>query len=151
MKRRLPGSRDGADRMVRVIFTALFFFACLVPAFAEHGRAKDVRCLDCHISLPFNNRDLGFYDDTYKICLSCHKSYHGTESGFAHPSKIVPSMPVPADMPLDSAGRITCITCHTFHSDYYGDSKGKKVFYLRRVRGKTFCYSCHNKPLGTRR
>jgi hypothetical protein len=137
--------------MLKGILTIFFFLTCLVPALAGHGTARGLRCLDCHTSLPFNNRDIVFYDDTYRICLSCHKSYHGSESGFAHPSRIVPSMSVPADMPLDSRGRITCITCHTFHSGYYGDGKGKRVLYLRRVKGKTLCYSCHTKPLGTGR
>jgi len=133
--------------MLKVILTALFFFMSLVPAFADHGAAQDVRCLDCHVSLPFNNRPLAFYDDTYRICMSCHKGYHGGGKGFAHPVRVVPSMSVPADMPLDSAGRITCITCHTFHSGYDGDIEGKRVLYLRRVKGKTLCYSCHRKPL----
>jgi predicted CXXCH cytochrome family protein len=53
-------------------------------------------------------------------------------------------MSIPPDMPLDGSGRMTCITCHSFH---YGDilTNGEKTFLLRREKGKMFCYTCHKK------
>lgn len=129
--------------MLKGILAAVFFFITLVPAHAGHEAVRTVHCLDCHKSLPFKGRALVFYDDIYKKCLSCHRIYHGTESGFDHPSRKVPSMPVPADMPLDSKGRMTCITCHTFHSGYYGKANKPAGSYLRRQKGRTLCYSCH--------
>jgi predicted CXXCH cytochrome family protein len=76
--------------------------------------------------------------------MSCHRNHHGADSIRSHPVNVTPSMSVPPDMVLDNRGKIQCTTCHVFHGTYR-DEDGKRLFYLRRSPGKTFCYSCHKK------
>jgi len=116
------------------LLTSTFAFA------AAHDTAAVMRCLECHTRLPSDpTRAYLFNEEIAAVCNTCHK-----RSVHSHPVEIVPSMSIPADMPLDGKGRMTCITCHSFHS---GDVRtdGEKTFLLRRVKGKLFCYTCHTK------
>jgi predicted CXXCH cytochrome family protein len=131
---------------ITIMLTVLFAFIPLHDAYAVHDESGKVLCYDCHPWLPFDKSNIAFAGETDKICISCHNKYHETSGGFSHPMHVVPSMDIPVDMPLDPAGRITCITCHSYHSGYK-DSEGKKKFFMRRSQGKAFCYSCHKKRL----
>jgi len=126
----------------------LFLAGAPVNASAVHDEPGKLHCLDCHRSLPFLGRVrvVSFRDGTEGVCMNCHIKYHGGASGFSHPVRVLPSMKTPPDFPLDAKGRITCITCHTFHQRYK-DENGKKTYFLRRTRGKFLCYSCHPKRL----
>jgi predicted CXXCH cytochrome family protein len=56
---------------------------------------------------------------------------------------------IPKDMPLDVAGKMTCVTCHDIHRAYINPLTGQKTYFLRRdVIGKNFCLSCHNTEEG---
>lgn len=114
--------------------TALF---CLLAAAASavHDEPGAMRCLDCHTRLPFQASAAPLRDAVGGVCSRCHAAL-----GHSHPVEVVPSMKVPADLPLDGRGRLTCVTCHRFH-----DKSGKDTIQhlLRRPGGKMFCFSCH--------
>ncbi|MCB2183400.1 MAG: cytochrome c3 family protein [Desulfobulbaceae bacterium] len=126
---------------------AVFCWPGLLFAGSVHDNSA-VRCLDCHIALPLENRPLTLHDDVSDICLRCHDAYPcktgGESSYFSHPIGIVPSLEVPDDMPLDAEKRMGCMTCHKFH-----DGAGKAVdlypSYLRRSPGLKLCFACHGK------
>jgi predicted CXXCH cytochrome family protein len=124
----------------------LLFAAVAVIAPAESKEGHDgwlnVQCIDCHIRLPLNDMPAPLREEAEETCLACHRRTHGADAMRTHPVKAVPSMPLPADMPLDGKGRIGCITCHTYHGPAE-DEEGNKSYYLRRTQGRTFCYSCH--------
>jgi hypothetical protein len=130
-------------------FLTLLTLALAVPSAGAkdvHQVAGKVRCLECHSRLPWNESRPSFQDEVGSTCVGCHNDFHGRGKGLAHPVNAIPSMVVPRDMPLDSKGRMNCITCHAFHRGYK-DADGNKLFFLRRSSGKAFCYSCHKKPL----
>ena len=128
----------------------LAVLACnAVPAmaFPFHDKAE-VRCLDCHVSLPFEGVILIFHEDIVSICSRCHDSFPCNEE-FAggmsnHPVDIKPTMQIPEDMVLDAEGQISCITCHVFH-ERKRTREDMNAFYLRRPPGMRFCYACHEK------
>ena len=133
---------------VIVIISFVWLIAMPVFAYPVHDDNSDTRCLDCHVSLPFEGIELAFHEDTSDICSKCHNRFscvvsHGTQ-GLPHPINIQPTMIIPEDMVLDVKGQVSCITCHVFH-------EGKKtvedmnLFYLRRPPGMRFCYACHKK------
>ncbi len=112
-----------------------------------HNSVLNVACIECHTRLSFSGEKPPLRGDVGEVCVKCHEEPHGIPDLRSHPMCIVPSMRVPPDMLLDSRGRIGCITCHDFHGEYR-DESGNKRFYLRRSRGKVFCYSCHKKLPG---
>lgn len=112
-----------------------------------HKAPLKVACIDCHKRLPFTAGVPLLRDDVGDVCNTCHPRHHGADTMRSHPLNASPAVPVPPDMLLDNQGRIGCITCHAFHGEYR-DENGKKLFYLRRSPGKTFCYSCHQRLPG---
>jgi predicted CXXCH cytochrome family protein len=126
------------------VIACVFSFVAPGGAEAVHDEIGKVSCLECHRRLPFKGGRILFSSETGPACKTCHNSYHGSKGrGTAHPENIVPSMRIPPDMPLDSNGKTTCITCHTYHTGYK-DESGKKLFFLRRAEVKTLCFSCHD-------
>lgn len=101
------------------------------------GPQGSVGCLDCHRRLPLSGTPS--FTDEAASCAGCHRAV-----GHTHPVQVIPSMAVPADLPLDDRGRVVCYTCHTYHTGQT-DSEGKKAHFLRRQHGRTLCYSCHKK------
>jgi predicted CXXCH cytochrome family protein len=53
-------------------------------------------------------------------------------------------MKIPIDMPLDQKGRLTCITCHSYHAEFW-DTEYNNEALLRRSKGKKLCFTCHKK------
>ena len=131
------------------IFCFVMFAWNILPvmAFPVHDGA-DVRCLDCHISLPFEEVELSFHNDIPEICSRCHSDYpcsmNSASGAFSHPVTVKPSMMVPKDMVLDVEGQLSCITCHVFHERKKA-REDMNSFYLRRPPGMRFCYACHKK------
>jgi predicted CXXCH cytochrome family protein len=132
--------------IISIVLTVLFALVPTNSVYAVHDKSEKVDCYDCHPWLPFDKSNIAFTDKTDKTCISCHNKFHETSGGFSHPLHVIPSMHIPVDMPLDPAGNITCITCHSYHTGYK-DSEGNKKYFLRRSQGKAFCYSCHKKRL----
>ncbi len=104
---------------------------------------------------------------TDTLCLGCHSS---EGLGITHPLAVRPGddprrIRVPADLPLDSGGRMICLTCHRAHGPFlsptraFASQKAEKpdapsgtkpayrTFYARRsdpVRGfQPLCEGCH--------
>lgn len=76
------------------------------------------------------------YLDINRACTQA--GCHDYDSGLNHPVGIKATGQVPAQMPLDSQGQITCLTCH----DELGGADYLPA-YLRHAPGKDFCGSCH--------
>jgi len=126
---------------------AVALFALLVCGTVSVPLAcGETKCLECHHGLPFPGAKLSFNEGIQVVCSRCHVHHHGKDERNAHPIDMVPSLEVPRDMPLDISGRMTCITCHTYHIGH-DITKGAYPSLLRRTRGRAFCYSCHKKTL----
>ncbi|HEY5997981.1 MAG TPA: C25 family cysteine peptidase, partial [bacterium] len=99
---------------------------------------QEDQCGSCHL---FPSRDGAFLrDDAFRrdiasLCLACHERERG---GIGHRVGMVPSMRIPADMPLDAAGRLTCASCHDPHA-----VDGPNRWLLRRPPGAPLCRACH--------
>lgn len=102
-------------------------------------------CLACHQDTPAKGatREAVYAGLKYKgnvglLCNTCHGT-HGV-----HPVDIKPDkgMKPPDYLPLDSEGRIFCLTCH----DTDCEGKGMQLRLFDEVEGsmKQLCYSCHD-------
>ncbi|RMG02025.1 MAG: hypothetical protein D6726_08390 [Nitrospirae bacterium] len=115
---------------------------------ASHNEIGKVRCLSCHVKLPFNKIADRFTLYSVKTCRKCHNEKMIT---FDHPVGIRVKKTLPPDLPLSEDGRMICITCHTFHRATYLPGYGQKTYLRRGVLGKRFCLNCHKtdplKPL----
>lgn len=121
-------------------------------------------CTNCHQQMPEGvpenttrvvlPKAKDFKTGPVAMCISCHE---GSEE--SHPLGVNPKYPVPADLPLDKEGGISCCTCHYTHgslkSDHpccsvsvidrmFGSDRLKKSFLLRREnRRGELCRACH--------
>jgi hypothetical protein len=126
-------------------------------------------CPQCHVYHGSKLEKGRFLPGTDTFCLDCH-SLEGL--GITHPIAIRPGngrrrMRVSADLPLDSEGKIFCLTCHYAHGPFLsstrafasqeaadpGVSAGSKpayrTYFARMsdpVRGfAPLCEACHGK------
>ena len=118
------------------------------------------KCLYCHVAKPDEKQqtfqDLKYISDFGTLCRRCHL-VRGKHSGnFNHMVK--PSAKGLAKMkrmetkfgiilPLDAAGKITCITCHNPHAKgvipaQRASAKGADSKFRHRLPGK-MCLECH--------
>lgn len=116
----------------------------LLPAVSHafHDWSNNTRCLDCHTTLPLAGQAISFHVDISTLCAPCHPKVHASDRGFPHPVEIKPGMPLPADMPLDGNGLMTCISCHFYHPE----TESRQAPYeklLRRPLNQKFCFYCH--------
>jgi hypothetical protein len=156
---------------------AVFLFAGLVGWRVEavgtdgnphepQGAATDAMCKTCHretpSQLPENSTRTvlpkadDFILDPVAMCVSCHKDEEGEGT---HPVGGSPDYSVPADLPLDKDGRVSCLTCHHVHGSIESDHQCasasaldrlfnrkhlRKSYLLRRdnPRGE-LCKACH--------
>ena len=83
---------------------------------------------------------------TDQNCNRCHQP-----DSFSHPVDVVPSMHVPANLPLHD-GRIVCTTCHdSTDADLHARARRRHDGLLRgAAAGPAFCAQCHD-PAGTSR
>lgn len=112
-------------------------------------------CALCHAGEPTGSGGPELREDAASACTSCHPG--GDES---HEVGMQPDFAVPADLPLDAGGRMTCLTCHFAHGPLRGDRPWCSVSLLDRMLGserltKTFllrrnnatgelCLACHD-------
>jgi hypothetical protein len=110
--------------------------------------AAGLRCLDCHTAIPMPGVAPRFHRDVHDICLQCHLDNFCTHDpagrGFRHPVAVVPSVRIPADMPLDAERKINCMTCHLFHDGEWA-ALDLHPYRLRRPPGPAFCVTCHER------
>ncbi len=132
---------------MKIIFLMLMLLM-LTPTISHaiHDDSGGVKCLDCHVTLPFDREKLVYTETVGTICTHCHQNApcNNTEDSkdFGHPIAVKPSMPLPIDMPVDIKGRLTCITCHSYHAEFW-DAEYNSAFLLRRPQGKKLCSTCH--------
>jgi len=100
-------------------------------------------CQHCHLSDdPRRENSTTLVTDAGTICIECHRF----DPTLSHPSGLVVNRDLPADFPLDWAGRLTCTTCHYMHRRNRPDLTG----YLLRSEtlGRAFCLRCHEEGSG---
>ncbi len=162
-------------RYTGVVIAGIFLFAGIagwrVAAVGTEGNphepqgaATDAMCKTCHRETPSQfpeNPTRTVLPDTDDLildpvatCVACHE-----EGAGSHPVGARPDYPVPADLPLDKDGRISCLTCHYTHGSFESDHQCcsaslldrlfnrknlRKSFLLRRdnPRGE-LCKACH--------
>lgn len=102
--------------------------------FRSHG----MTCRSCHVSVTITTRG-AMQKPVGEICSGCHKN-----TNLAHPVDMKPSFALPAGLPLDERGMMTCATCHDPHRPALDAFTGKKTLFLRRDGSKkAFCQTCH--------
>lgn len=153
----------------------MFFFAGIIcyRAFAKDSGINphelknlvdNIACTSCHRQMPervLTNHTRAVLPGTdhfatgpTAMCMPCHE-----ESMDSHPLDVYPKYAVPADLPLDKEGGISCLTCHYTHgslkSDHpccsvsfmdrlLGSDRLKKSFLLRRENNNgELCRACH--------
>ncbi len=132
-----------------------------------HGFLREGKqCQRCHVGVPKRGaprRTLQFQKDLVSLCLDCHWE---KDVSALHPVDIRPGFRVPADLPLDDQGTITCVTCHDPHGSYEGEvpyvaeSLSRRIlslltgrskyrtFYLRHPNDSgQLCLGCHDRDL----
>lgn len=121
-------------RLLLTLLLLLGVAGTLVISAQKGGhRFSEEDCLLCH------NRQKGgrnnLRNDITSACASCHPSAKNYQ---AHPTDVIPKLPIPGDMLLLD-GKLTCVSCHDVHQ------KKPKRYYLRRnSSGKSFCLICHD-------
>ncbi len=108
---------------------------------ANATHPANMACDQCHLArgeiTTSNARTLVAGQEV--LCKSCHPNAVTA----SHPTGIRPVMDIPAHLPLEWKGEMTCRTCHEFHGDQPG---------LQRVsdRGRPMCMSCHQEEFFAR-
>jgi len=128
---------------------AVFYWGLIVPLLIlfvsflwGRGQVHDFegRCESCHLTFDQDGKPEKYMRNIDFLCMDCHN----VSQAYSHPTGMVPSFTVPADMPLDWSGRMTCATCHNPH----GESLLTGGSLLRSsYRGKFFCQYCHQHSL----
>lgn len=98
------------------------------------------RCEMCHLNDPVPGDPGLFVLDIDSLCSGCHLMPEKN----SHPSRILPSQPVPEGFPLDWQGRVTCATCHDPHAE---DFQSNPDLLRSEARGRYFCLLCHERLL----
>lgn len=174
--------KEMGGKISGTLLLALVLSLSLFPVFPANGEGfsdpsadphshfrNPASCPRCH-SYRESEREPGrFLPGADTFCLDCH-SLEGL--GISHPRAIRPvdghrRMSVPTDLPLDSEGRILCLTCHKAHGPFLsatrafasqkaanpGAPAGTKpvyrTYFVRRsdpVRGFVLlCEECHGR------
>lgn len=98
-------------------------------------------CLDCHLHNPEKSHEDNkkmMKKDVDVLCKQCHQ----IQQGLSHPSNRQAMRQIPKELPLDWAGRITCVTCHYPHRTDQPDVTGFRI--RTETIGRPFCQNCHN-------
>lgn len=104
-------------------------------------RAYGMGCRNCHKAVAVKTSG-EMVKPVTEICHGCHN----LGGRLSHPVDMKPSFDMPAGLPLDGQGLMTCATCHDPHKSYRNIFSGEKTMYLRREGPrKQFCLVCHNK------
>ena len=137
------------------VFLALIVFVIIMGGIYLVGAALkskmhdfEGKCQMCHRGTPPPNaerKDIVLVDESDRLCNPCHI----VDREMSHPLSVVPSMPVPGEMPLDELSRITCITCHDVHKEDKGHLSKEQLAGLLRghVKGRAFCFICHSRDI----
>jgi len=103
---------------------------------------RNLSCNHCHAVVGVKSRGL-MRKPVNQICSECHRM-----SGALHPVDIDPAITIPADLPLDANGLLTCATCHNIHRSRLDPVSGRKTMYLRRDGPtRALCEACHREGI----
>ncbi|TAL24568.1 MAG: hypothetical protein EPN94_07045 [Nitrospirae bacterium] len=126
-------------KILALIFTVMIFSAsCTLPGFKKTTEVKPSEvtahkdCNMCHLPHKMGGGIL-LSKPLSELCSSCHQARIGAGE---HKVGIKPSMPTEG-LPLDTDGKITCITCHDPHG-----AKGYESL-LRAPSFTELCKKCH--------
>jgi predicted CXXCH cytochrome family protein len=135
---------------VKIALTFLLLYGLVISTTNAAGAAPDkphephdfraygMNCRTCHLQVTMKTRGT-MVKPVGEICAGCHKN-----TGLAHPVDMKPSFALPAGLPLDDRGMMTCATCHDPHRSAYDAFTGNKTLYLRRDGSKkSLCQTCH--------
>ena len=161
-------------------FTIILMLLCLCGAgrvFAQNpheisAQNHDIDCASCHLEKPqvaitelLNSKNhqadpTYFKADGIEMCSGCHDKDDGHKVGL----KL--EFDVPADMPLGTKNKLTCLTCHYTHGSLssskpqasvsFMDSmlnaeRLHKSFLLRRNNAEgDLCLTCHEVKEGSK-
>ncbi len=119
----------GATVLVSLL-SVLSAYSMLVPTQTMESAA----CNSCHLwsSSVDITADPALLASQELLCADCHAGALIA----SHPSGVTPSMAVPATLPLDWKGDVTCSSCHLVHSQIHGALRAENA-------GAPFCESCH--------
>ena len=111
----------------KILKTLIILAFWIVVAGAETTKEVHRDCDACHKEHNFKviNKNI------QETCFKCHP----TSKERDHPIGVTPAI-VPEGLPLDEAGKITCITCHEPHGKNTVDKLLWKDF-------NSLCLSCH--------
>jgi len=130
------------------------------------AKVNSVQCLSCHKKAPLSTplksgkhvipEMSSFVKSETMLCATCHG-----DDNSSHIVGITPEYSVPADLPLNENGQVTCITCHYVHGDLKSDKpmastsfmdqlfnrqRLSKSYVLRRNNSEgDLCLACHSK------
>jgi predicted CXXCH cytochrome family protein len=116
--------------MRAVIFIAVLLIFTVAVAFSEDIPSEKRDCGICHVS---HMSGMYLVKPLSELCTECHSDRIEAD----HRVDIVPSMDV-GGLPLDSAGRMTCTTCHDTHGTM-------GIAYMLRAEPYELCNICHKK------
>ena len=116
----------------------------LVSFLWGRGQVHDFanRCESCHLTFKDDGMPGKYTRNIDFLCMECHR----VSAAYSHPTGMVPSFDVPAELSLDWSGRMTCATCHDPHGEHVA---GGGDLLRTKYRGKLFCQQCHNYALPT--
>jgi len=95
------------------LLTAALLLVAGPAAAVEMGPHAGSPCSGCHVT-DSAGQPVGLIDDQQSTCQRCHAGDADPHSS-DHPVFVAPKTPIPADLPLDAQGRLTCSTCHIIH------------------------------------
>jgi predicted CXXCH cytochrome family protein len=106
----------------------------LYAGFGGKAHLMDQNCSYCHlggkeVDPARASRLIGSQELLCGICHTHNKI-------MSHPTGFKPVNPLPADLPLDWKGDLTCSTCHEVHGNMPSLMRGAR-------QGKALCLACH--------
>jgi predicted CXXCH cytochrome family protein len=136
-------SFPGKPCRLSVVISAVLFFAAIPSYSAKVSNQKlslhhfDSPCETCHSSASMPDKD-NLISDISTLCST--QGCHNYDPMLNHAVDIVPGGQIPADMPLDSDQRITCLTCH----DSPVSEGNARMLQKPQDNTNQFCAKCHS-------
>lgn len=126
--------RKSIFRLLPVVGASMLLGALMAGDAPDRTRhPRDMACTECHLAPSDPAQAHKLLAGQEQLCARCHRE----SLEVSHPSGIHPSMPTPAQLPVDWKGDVTCSTCHRVHDDGRGKMRVAE-------RGRRFCTRCHS-------
>jgi len=123
-------------KIIAIGLTVIFFISCAAKVMPPEVKPPEILvhkdCNSCHLPHKMNEKPL-LNKPLSELCISCHPERVGKGE---HAIGIKPQVAV-EELPLDTDGKMTCITCHDPHgSTGFGS-------LLRAPDFNALCIKCH--------